>query len=141
MTVASPSLPPYRVTSTSVFASGGLSSHVEVRRMSASVYTPAPAASAAPPTTPERIRNFRRVRLSTGTSSGDGVLGAGEPEGEHGARVLRGGEDRAGPVGERVDHEQVRDGVGLGRLRYGVEPREHRRRRVLGDERGRAQPG
>src|SRR5690348_15795780 len=127
MTVARPSLPPYSVTSTSVFASAGLSSHVEVRRMSASVYTPAPAASAAPPTTPERIRNFRRVRLSTSVPPlGDRVLGAGEREGEHGARVLRGGEHRPGPVGERVDHEQPRQGVGSGRLRYAVERGEHR---------------
>jgi hypothetical protein len=69
MTVESPSLPPYRVTSTSVRASGLRSCQPAVRRMSASVYAPAPAARAEPATTPEVVRNLRRVILSTVSSS------------------------------------------------------------------------
>src|SRR5690242_19055299 len=106
MTVLSPSLPPYSVISTNVFASGALSCQPAVSRISLSVYAPAPAASAAPAVTPEAIRNLRRVRVSTSTSSADRVLGAGQPERDQSPRVGDRVEHGSGTGGEGVDHEQ-----------------------------------
>src|SRR3954454_25159573 len=80
MTVFSPSLPPHRVTSTSVFAPGARCPAVP--RIPARPYAVPPAARAAPATTPLAVRNRRRVMVSMPyASSVDGVLGGGQPGG------------------------------------------------------------
>src|SRR5258708_3828250 len=112
MTVFNPSLPPYRVTSTSVFASGALSCQPAVSRISLRVNAPAPPASAAPAVTPEAIRNLRRVTVSTSTSSADRVLGAGQPERDQPVRVRDGGQHGAGTGGEGVDHQKPGQRIG-----------------------------
>src|SRR3954467_1727971 len=103
MTVLSPSLPPYRVTSTSVRASGSRSP--AVRRRSVTAYAPPPTARAV---TPLATRNRRRVMASmTRTSSVDGVFGGGEADCHQPFRLLGGrGAHGRGGIGPGVDGEQ-----------------------------------
>src|SRR3954453_21467385 len=106
MTVFRPSLPPYRVTSTSVRAPG--SRRPAVARISRRPYALPPAARAAPATTPLAVRNRRRVSVSMSyASSVDGVFGGGQTEREQSPRLAgRGGERGRGPVGPAVDDQQ-----------------------------------
>src|SRR5215472_3107243 len=105
MTVARPSLPPYRVITRRVRSPGDRPGLLAVARMSASVNAVPPATSAPAPTTPLVMRNFRLVTASTVDSfrSEDRVLGTGQSQRDQLAGVF--GHRRQhgpGPVGPGV---------------------------------------
>src|SRR5215813_9932762 len=110
-TVASPSLPPYRVITTRFRSSGARPGFLAVARISVRVNAVPPATSAPAPTTPLVMRNLRLVNASIPASFGSSehrVLGTDQPHRDELARVVRGrGEHHPGPVGPAVHDQQA----------------------------------
>src|SRR5215217_574683 len=97
-----------------------------------------PASSAVAPTTPEAMRNRRRVTVSMASSSVDRVLGGDQGQRDQPLRLgRRGGEDLAGAVGPLVDRQQPTQRIDLGVLVAGRQRRERRLGQDLGQVGGR----